>query len=227
MSDGRAIIGMIDHAVLAPDATRDDVLAGCALAMELGTASICVQPWWAEVAARALSGSSVTCGTVVGFPLGANTSAVKMVEAIGAFQAGAQEVDMVLAITALKSGDYDAVRTDVAAVVDAARGSSTERRPLVKVILELCYLTDEEKRIAAELAIAAGADFVKTSTGLGPHGATVEDVALLRAIAPEHVGVKAAGGVRTLAQARAMIAAGATRIGTSSTRAIAAELGVG
>lgn len=227
MSDERAIVGMIDHAVLAADATRDDVLAACALAAELGTASVCVQPWWVDVAAQALAGSGVACGTVVGFPLGANTSAVKMVEAINAFQAGAQEVDMVLAITALKSGACDAVRADVAAVVDAARGCAVDRPPVVKVILEMCYLTEEEKRIAAELAIEAGADFVKTSTGLGPHGATVEDVALLRSIAPAHVGVKAAGGIRTLAQAEAMIDAGATRIGTSSTRAIAQELGVG
>jgi len=227
VSDDRAIIGMIDHAVLAPDATRADVLAGCALAAELGVAGVCVQPWWVEVAAQALAGSGVVCGTVAGFPLGANTSAVKMVEAIGAFRAGAQEVDMVLAITALKSGDYDAVHADVAGVVDAARGSATNGAPVVKVILEMCYLTDDEKRIAAALAIEAGANFVKTSTGLGPHGATVEDVALLRALAPPHVGVKAAGGIRTLAQAQAMVAAGATRIGTSATRAIAEELGVG
>lgn len=227
MSDERAIVGMIDHAVLAPDATRDDVLAACALAVELGVASVCVQPWWVDVAARALAGSGVACGTVVGFPLGANTSAVKMVEAINAFQAGAQEVDMVLAITALKSGACDAVRADVEVVADVARASAATPSPVVKVILEMCYLTEEEKRIAAELAIEAGADFVKTSTGLGPHGATVGDVALLRSIAPAHVGVKAAGGIRTLAQAEAMIDAGATRIGTSSTRAIAQELGVG
>lgn len=227
MSDERAIIGMIDHAVLAPDARRDDVLAGCALATELGVASVCVQPWWVEVAAQALAGTSVACGTVVGFPLGANITPVKTVEAINAFQAGAQEVDMVLALTALKSGDYAAVRADVEAVVEVARASAATHALVVKVILEMCYLTDEEKRIAANLAIEAGADFVKTSTGLGPHGATVADVTLLRALAPPRVGVKAAGGIRTLAQAQAMVAAGATRIGTSSTRAIAQELGVG
>lgn len=226
MSEERAIVGMIDHAVLAPDATRDDVLAGCALATELGAASVCVQPWWVEVAVQALAGSGVACGTVVGFPLGANLTAVKMVEAINAFQAGAQEVDMVLAITALKSGAYDAVRTDVEVVVDVASASAATPPLVVKVILEMCYLTEKEKRIAAQLAADAGADFVKTSTGLGPRGATVEDVALLRRTVPPGVGIKAAGGIRTLAQAQAMVAAGATRIGTSSTRAIAQELGV-
>lgn len=224
MTDDRAVIAMIDHAVLAPDATREDVLAACALAVELGVAGVCVQPWWVEVAASALAGTGVACGTVAGFPLGANVSATKAIEARDAIERGAHEVDMVLAITALKSGDYEAVRADVQAVVDAAH--SAGEAAVVKVILEMCYLTAEEKRLAAELAIAAGADFVKTSTGLGPHGATVEDVALLRALAPARVGVKAAGGIRTLAQARAMVEAGATRIGTSSTRAIAKELGV-
>jgi deoxyribose-phosphate aldolase len=227
MSASREIIGMIDHAVLAPDAGRGDVLAACALAVELGVAGVCVLPWWVEVAAQALAGSGVACGTVVGFPLGANITAVKVVEAVNAFQAGAQEIDMVPAITALKSGDYDAVREDIETVVDTASVSPADFPLVVKVILEMCYLTDDEKRIAAELAVEAGAHFLKTSTGLGPHGATVEDVALLRSIAPAHIGVKAAGGIRTLAQAQAMVAAGATRIGTSSTQAIAEELGIG
>ena len=138
---------------------------------------------------------------------------------------GADEVDMVLAITSLKSGDYDAVREDVAAVLGAAYAASATE-PVVKVILETCYLTDEEKRIAVELAVEAGANFVKTSTGLGPEGATVENVRLLRELAPEGVGVKAAGGIRTVADCLAMMDAGANRLGSSSTRKIAEELGL-
>ncbi len=214
------IIPMIDHAVLAPDATRDDVLAGCELVAEVGTASICIHPRWVTVAAEALQGSPVAVGTVAGFPLGATTSEVKAFEARQAFARGADEIDMVLAITALKSGDYAAVRDDVAAVVGAAYIADAEE-PVVKVILETCYLTDEEKRIAVELAVEAGAHFVKTSTGLGPEGATVANVRLLRELAPEHVGVKAAGGIRTVEDCLAMIDAGANRLGCSSTRKIA------
>ena len=217
------IIGMIDHAVLAPDATRDDVLAACELCAELRTASICIHPRWVELAVAALEGTEVNVGTVAGFPLGATTSEVKAFEARQAVARGADEIDMVLAITALKSGDHSAVREDIAAVVGAAYAANLEE-PVVKVILETCYLTDEEKRVAVQLAVGAGADFVKTSTGLGPEGATVENVRLLREVAPESVGVKAAGGIRTLADCRAMIEAGANRIGTSSTRKIAEEL---
>ena len=225
MSEDRAIIGMIDHAVLAPDSTRDDVLAACELAEELNVAGVCVHPRWVAVAAEALAGSRVATGTVAGFPLGANTSETKALEARQAIVHGADEIDMVMAITALKSGDRAAVLDDIAAVVGAAYAAAAEQ-PVVKVILEMCYLTEDEKRVAAELAVDAGADFLKTSTGLGPSGATVEDVALLREIAPSRVGVKAAGGIRTLDQARAMVAAGASRIGTSATRAIAEALGV-
>ncbi|MGD9495193.1 MAG: deoxyribose-phosphate aldolase [Armatimonadota bacterium] len=224
MAAERSIIGMIDHAVLAADATRDDVLAACELGAELGVAGVCVQPWWVEVTAAALEGTGVAVGTVAGFPLGASLSDAKAFEARRAIVQGADEVDMVIALTALKSGDYDAVREDVAAVVGAAYAVAVEQ-PIVKAILEMCYLTQEEKRIAAELAVEGGADFVKTSTGFGPSGATVEDVRLLRALVPEHVGVKAAGGIRTLEQARAMVEAGATRIGASATRAMAEELG--
>ncbi len=223
MADDRNIISIIDHAVLAPDATRDDVLGACELAAELGVAGVCVHPRWVSVTARALAGSGVKTGTVVGFPLGANTSETKAFEAREAIVHGADEIDMVVAITALKSGERAAVLDDIAAVVGAAYVASSEQ-PVIKAILEMCYLTQEEKRVAAELAVEAGVDFLKTSTGLGPQGATVEDVALLREIAPARVGVKAAGGIRTLDQARALVAAGATRIGTSSTRAIAEEL---
>ncbi|MGC9317902.1 MAG: deoxyribose-phosphate aldolase [Armatimonadota bacterium] len=219
------IISIIDHAVLAPDCTREDVLEACELGAELGIASVCVLPRWAELAADALRGTSVRPGTVVAFPFGATTSDAKAFEARQAAAHGADEIDMVMAITALKSGETAALLDDIAAVVGAVYVASVET-PVVKVILECCYLTDEEKRTAVELAAEAGADFVKTSTGFGPGGATVEDVRLLRQVAPDGVGVKAAGGIRTLEDARAMIEAGAGRIGTSSTRAIAEELGL-
>ena len=221
----REILSMIDHAVLAAEATRDDVLEACELAVELGLASVCVHPHWVAAAAKVLRDTPVMTGTVVGFPLGANTSATKAFETRSAVADGADEFDMVIAITALKSGDTDAVRSDIAAVVGAALAGDIEK-PVVKVILETCYLTDEQQRIAVELAVEAGADFVKTSTGFGPAGATVEDVHLLRELAPEEVGVKASGGIRSPEQVRAMIEAGANRIGTSSSSAIAAELEV-
>jgi len=225
MADRDLIIPMIDHAVLAPDATRDDVLAGCELVVELQTASICIHPRWVETAVEALNGSPVTVGTVVGFPLGANTKEVKALEARQAVSRGADEIDMVMAFTSLKSGDTTAVLDDIAAVVGATYAANVEE-PTVKVILETCYLTDDEIRTAVRLAVEAGADFVKTSTGLGPEGATVENVRLLRECAPDGVGVKAAGGIRTVEDCLAMMDAGATRIGTSSTAAIAEELGI-
>jgi deoxyribose-phosphate aldolase len=225
MADKDLIIPMIDHAVLAPDATRDDVLAGCELAAELETATICVHPRWVEVAVEALEDSAVTVGTVAGFPLGATTSEVKAYEARQAVSRGADEIDMVLAISSLKSGDKTDVLDDIAAVVGAVYTANLEEG-VVKVILETCYLTDDEIRVAVELAVEAGADFVKTSTGLGPEGATAENVTLLRELAPEGIGVKAAGGIRTVEDCLAMMDAGATRIGTSSTAAIAEALGV-
>jgi deoxyribose-phosphate aldolase len=225
MADTDLIIPMIDHAVLAPDATRDDVLAGCELVAELETATICVHPRWVEAAVEALEDAPVTVGTVAGFPLGATTKEVKAQEARQAVSRGADEVDMVISITSLKSGDEIAVLDDIAAVVGAVYSADLEE-PVVKVILETCYLTEDEIRTAVELAVEAGADFVKTSTGLGSEGATVENVRLLRELAPDDVGVKAAGGIRTVDDCLAMIDAGATRIGTSSTAAIAEELGI-
>jgi deoxyribose-phosphate aldolase len=221
----REIISLIDHAVLGADATREDVLAACATAAELGVASVCVHPRWVSAAAKALRGSGVITGTVIGFPMGANTAETKAFETRDAVANGADELDMVMAITAFKSGDLAEVKADIAAVVGAAYSADMEE-PVVKVILETCYLTDAEKRLAVELAVEAGADFVKTSTGLGPGGATVEDVKLLREAAPEGVGVKASGGIRTAEDALAMVEAGANRIGTSSTRAIVQELGL-
>jgi len=225
MNEAQTILGTLDHAVLKPEATGAEVIAACELAARLGIASVCVHPRWVATAAAVLRQSGVRVGTVAGFPLGATTTEVKAFEANQAAAHGAAEVDMVLAITALKSGDYGAVRADVEAVVEAARRGG-DGDALVKVILEMCYLTEDEKRRAAELAVEGGADFVKTSTGLGPSGATVEDVRLLRRVAPAHVGVKAAGGIRTLQHVREMLEAGASRIGTSSTAAIAKELGI-
>jgi len=225
MDEAQSILGTIDHAVLGPDAASDEVGSACELALKLSVAGVCVHPRWVTTAAAALRGSEVRVGTVAGFPLGATTTEVKAFEANQAATRGADEVDMVMAIAALKSGDYEAVRAEVAAVVEAARAGA-DGEAIIKVILEMCYLTEDEKRAAAELAIEGGADFVKTSTGLGPSGATTEDVRLLRSVAPEHVGVKAAGGIRTLEKLRAMLDAGANRIGTSSTEAIAHELGL-
>lgn len=225
MADTDLIIPRIDHAVLAPDATRDDVLAACELVAELQTASICIHPRWVETAVDALEGSPVAVGTVAGFPLGANTKEVKALEARQAVSRGADEIDMVLSITSLKSGEYDVVLDDIAAVVGAAYMADLEE-PTVKVILETCYLTEAEICTAVALAAEAGADFVKTSTGLGPEGATVENVSLMRECAPDGMGVKAAGGIRTVEDCLAMIEAGATRIGTSSTRTIAEDLGI-
>lgn len=225
MDEAQRVLGTIDHAVLSPEAGSEEVVAACEIAGRLGVAGVCVHPRWVTTAAAILRGTEVAVGTVAGFPLGATTTEVKAFEANQATTRGADEVDMVMAIGALKSGDRDAVRADVEAVVEAARAGA-DGEAIIKVILEMCYLTEDEKRIAAELAIEGGADFVKTSTGLGPAGATVEDVRLLRSLAPEHVGVKAAGGIRTLKKLRAMLDAGASRIGTSSTETIAAELGL-
>lgn len=225
MADRDLIIPMIDHAVLAPDATRDDVVAGCELAAQLETASICIHPRWVQTAVELLEDSPVVVGTVVGFPLGATTKEVKAYEARQSVSRGADEVDMVMAITALKSGQYDEVLDDIAAVVGAAYAANLEE-PTVKVILETCYLTEAEICTAVALAVEAGADYVKTSTGTGPEGATVENVRLLRECAPDHIGVKAAGGIRTVEDCLAMMDAGATRLGTSSTAKIAEELGV-
>ncbi len=226
MPETTSILSTIDHAVLAPNATHDDVVRGCELAARLGVASICVQPIWVPAAVAALADSSVAVGTVAGFPLGATTTEAKTLETMQAFESGATEVDMVMSVTALKSRDYERTLVDMAMVVEVARESEVPGA-MVKAILEMCYLTEEEKRLAVGLALRAGVDFVKTSTGTGPGGATVEDVALLRELAPEDVGVKAAGGIRDLETMREMLNAGASRIGTSSTEAIAAELGVG
>jgi deoxyribose-phosphate aldolase len=205
----------IDHSLLRPELTEADVIAGCELAHHYHVASVCVKPCHVRLACTQLAGSDVKVGTVVGFPHGGHTTFVKVAEARDAIANGAEELDMVLNIGELRSGNYDLVRDDIHAVVEAAGGYA-----LVKVIFENAYLTDEEKKIACQLTEAAGADFVKTSTGFAPGGATLEDVRLMRASVGAHIQVKAAGGVRTLDAALAMIDAGVTRMGATATATI-------
>lgn len=210
------IARLIDHTLLRQEASRDDIIRVCREAREYEFASACVNPYWVPVAAEELHGSVVKVCSVAGFPLGATCTQTKVLETESACAAGAGEIDMVQNVGALKSGDHGAVAADIQAVVRAAR----DRGAIVKVILETALLTDAEKRTACEIAEAAGAAFVKTSTGFGPGGATVEDVALLRASVSTSLGVKASGGIRTMGDVRKMLAAGATRIGASASVAI-------
>lgn len=202
----------IDHTLLKPDATADDVDQLCQEAVEHGFASVVVNPTWVSRAAKIVKGSNVKVASVVGFPFGASTSDIKAMEARRAIRDGAKEIDMVINVGALKSGDYDMVRSDVARVSDACHESGA----INKVIVETSLLTDDEKVIASRLASLGHADFVKTSTGFGPGGATVFDVALMREAVGPDLGVKAAGGIRTVQDLEDMVAAGATRIGASA-----------
>jgi len=204
----------LDHTLLKADATRADILAVTAEAKAYKTASVCVNSCFAALVARELSGSDVKTCVVVGFPLGAMSSGAKAIEAALAVRDGAEEIDMVMNIGAAKAGDWSAVQSDIAAVVNAAKPA------IVKVIIETCLLTDVEKVKACLAAKAAGAAFVKTSTGFSTGGATPEDIALMRKTVGPELGVKASGGVRTREQALAMIEAGASRIGCSSTKKI-------
>jgi deoxyribose-phosphate aldolase len=206
---------MIDHTLLSATATKQDIARICQEAIQYGFATVCVNPYWVPVAAGKLQGSSVGLTTVIGFPLGASRTEVKVAEAADAMKAGATEIDMVLNVGALKSGEEDAALEDIKAVVNECRGKAK-----VKVIIETCYLTDDEKRRASLLCKEAGADFVKTSTGFGTGGATVEDIALIRAIIGPEMGIKASGGVRDAATASKLVQAGATRLGASSSIAI-------
>jgi deoxyribose-phosphate aldolase len=208
--DDRTLASMIDHTLLKPEATPAQVEQLCREALEHGFATVCVNGAWVSLAAEQLKGSAVGVAAVAGFPLGAGSSAAKAYEAADEVRAGATEVDMVINVGALKAGDDALVEVDIAEVVRSAG-----RDAIVKVILETALLTDDEKVRASRLAVAAGAAFVKTSTGFGPGGATVEDVALLRRTVGPDIGVKAAGGIRTREQAEAMVAAGASRIGAS------------
>lgn len=209
------IANMIDHTVLKATTTKEDVIKVCKEAKEHNFFSVCINPTHIELAKKELEGSDVKVCTVIGFPLGANTPEVKAFETKDAIAKGADEVDMVINIGALKDKDYDLVERDIKAVVDAAN-----KEALVKVIIETCYLTDEEKKKACELAVKAGTDYVKTSTGFGTGGSTPEDIKLMRDTVGPEIGVKASGGVRCKADAEAVINAGASRIGASASIAI-------
>ena len=215
------IAALIDHTLLKPDATRDQIRAACREALRYGFAAVCVNPAWVPLCADELAGSPVKVATVVGFPLGAAMTEVKMHEAEAALRCGAREIDMVLQIGALRSGEYDVVKSEIQSVVELAHGAGA----LIKVILEAALLDDQQKAVACTLAKFAGADYVKTSTGFAAGGATAHDVALMRATVGTEMGVKAAGGIRTLEDLRTMLRAGANRIGTSAGAAIVEAAG--
>ncbi|MFH5880450.1 deoxyribose-phosphate aldolase [Arthrobacter sp. NA-172] len=211
-----SIASYIDHTLLKPEASEADVRQICAEAAEYKFKSVCVNPLWVKTVTKALKGSGVLTCSVVGFPLGATPSDVKAFEARGAVLDGADEIDMVINIAAARAGDKGALVDDITAVAEAAHAGGA----ILKVIIETSLLNDEQKVLACQASVEAGADFVKTSTGFNGGGATVEDVALMRKTVGPDLGVKASGGVRSLADAQAMIAAGATRIGASSGIAI-------
>ena len=206
------IASLIDHTMLRPEATRTDILKLCHEARQYGFATVCVNPYWVPLAAGELAGTAVKVCTVAGFPLGATSTEAKVAEAAAALRAGAREIDMVINVGALRSGDCDTVKLDIQAVTRVCHDAGA----IVKVILETALLDDAQKTTACKLAQAAGADFVKTSTGFGPAGATVQDVVLMRHAVGPRMGVKAAGGIRTLDDFRAMVAAGANRVGASA-----------
>ncbi|PLR78111.1 deoxyribose-phosphate aldolase [Bacillus sp. V3-13] len=205
------VASMIDHTLLKADATKEQIKNLCEEAKQHHFASVCINPAWVKYASELLSGTEVKVCTVIGFPLGATTSATKAFETKNAIENGAGEVDMVINIGALKDRNYDIVESDIRAVAEAAKNKA-----LLKVIIETSLLTEEEKVRACELAVKAGADFVKTSTGFSTGGATKEDIALMRKTVGPDIGVKASGGIRSADDAKTMISAGATRIGASS-----------
>jgi deoxyribose-phosphate aldolase len=223
LSSPQNLAAVLDHTLLKADATRNQVLQLCHEAASHRFACAMVNPTWVHLAADALQGTGIPVGVVIGFPLGATLSASKRDETTRVLKHGAHDVDMVLNIGLLKSAtpaDYEAVKQDIRGVVELAHGAGA----IVKVILETCLLTFEEKLRASELALSAGADFLKTSTGFSTGGATVDDIALLRGVAGTRAGVKASGGIRSLADASAMLHAGATRIGASASVKIVSEL---
>ncbi len=217
------IAALIDHTLLKPDAAQVDVLRLCSEAKQFSFASVCLNPCWVSLAVDELAESTVRVCTVIGFPLGANDSQTKIAEAATALSKGARELDVVINIGFLRSRNYHEVYKEIGDLADAAHASGA----ILKAILETTLLTEEEKSTAARLAVEGKADFVKTSTGFAGGGATVEDVALLRRTVGSKIGVKASGGVRTLAAVLQMIEAGATRIGSSSGVAILNELSAG
>jgi deoxyribose-phosphate aldolase len=210
-TDG-SLAHMIDHTILKPDATQDQIAQLCYEARKYEFASVCINPTNVKLCAELLQGSDVLVCTVVGFPLGATSTETKVFETQQAIRDGATEVDMVINVGALKSRDYELVERDIGSIARACHAGNA----ILKVIIEAALLTDEEKVIACQLAKTAQADFVKTSTGFGPGGATAEDVSLMRRVVGPGIGVKAAGGIRTFDDAQKMIAAGASRIGASA-----------
>ena len=219
-ADPKAVAAIIDHTLLKPDAMREDVALLCQEAREFSFASVCLNSCWVSLAESQLSGSAVRICTVVGFPLGANESLIKTIEADMALSQGATELDMVINIGWLRSGEFHPVQKEIAEMANMCHS----RGAILKVILETCLLSDEEKTTACRLAAEADADYVKTSTGFSKSGATVEDVALMRSVVGSEMGVKASGGVRTLDALTRMVRAGANRIGTSSGVAIVREI---
>jgi deoxyribose-phosphate aldolase len=220
LSSTAALAAVLDHTLLKADATRAQVIQLCHEAAEHRFACAMVNPAWVQTAVETLAGTGVKVGVVVGFPLGASLPGSKRDETARVVKLGAHDVDMVLNVGLLKSGDFEAVKQDVRGVVELAHGAGA----IVKVILETCLLSFEEKLRASELSLAGGADFIKTSTGFSTGGATIDDIALMRGVAGVRAGVKASGGIRSLADARAMLEAGATRIGASASVRILAEL---
>ncbi len=209
------LAAMIDHTLLKADSTQEAILRLCMEARQFKFATVCINPFWVPLAAAELKETSVGVATVIGFPLGATTTAAKAAEAKEAVKSGATEIDMVINIGALKSGELQAVQNDIEQVAAVCKG-----RAILKVILETGFLSDDEKKTACLICKNAGADFVKTSTGFGPGGATEADIALMREAVGLQMGVKASGGIRDRETTLKMIAAGATRIGTSSGVAI-------
>ena len=224
----REVAKLIDNTLLRPTATRAEITEFCEQSLEGHFAAVCVFPFWVPLATEILAASDVKVCTPIGFPFGMNSTAIKVLEARNAVRQGAREIDVVINLGALRSGEEAVVLGDLQEVVKAVKlAGMTENgeEPIVKAILETCYLAEEEKRGACLLAVKAGAGFVKTSTGFGPMGATVEDVRLLRRTVGKEVGVKAAGGIRTWEQAQALLNAGATRLGTSHGLSIIEEVG--
>jgi deoxyribose-phosphate aldolase len=219
MNFDRSVARLIDHTILKPEAVRDDVRQVCREALEFEFASVCVNSCWTKLVAAELAGSPVKVCTVAGFPLGATHTAAKVAETLGALRDGAQEIDMVINIGALRDGDREQVKSDIQGVVLASHG----RGAIVKVIIETALLDDAQKSLACHIARNAGADFVKTSTGFSKAGATAADVTLMRRAVGSAMGVKASGGIRTLADLKAMVAAGATRVGASASVRIMEE----
>jgi deoxyribose-phosphate aldolase len=212
MNFDRKIARLIDHTILRPDATRTEVKQVCVEALQYEFASVCVNSFWIPLVARELRGSDVAVCTVSGFPLGACSTAAKVADALGAIADGATEIDMVMNIGALAGDERFVVESDILAVVKASHDNGA----IVKVIIETALLDNDRKVLACQLAQNAGADFVKTSTGFARSGATVDDIALMRATVGPSMGVKASGGIRTLQDLKAMVAAGATRVGASA-----------